>query len=258
MSRTSRWIMGEAKHGIMEIKLSSWKWLHDFVHQQMLDYEHYIWRGQRNESWLLEPTFERDARSKSVSSKDKELKEHLNNFKYAVRGRRGQNPAELQTENEWWALGQHHGLATPLLDWTQSPFVALYFAFHKNVKPQTRHRAVYAISPSTIEFIQSKNKIKAEDSSEFIRPFADDNPRLVNQGGLFSRTPIGVDMEQWMRNNLEADHLGGVLLKILFPNTGRIECLKTLNRMNINHSTLFPDIYGSSEFCNSKLRILKY
>ena len=93
---------------------------------------------------------------------------------------------------------------------------------------------------------------------EFVRPLADDNPRLVNQGGLFRRTPIGVDLETWLKKVYESEFSEGVLLKIIIPNTGRAECLKTLNRMNINHSTLFPDIFGSSEYCNTKLRISKY
>ncbi|MEW8524947.1 MAG: FRG domain-containing protein [Candidatus Thiodiazotropha endolucinida] len=266
MARTKRWTLGKVKHGMWEVKLSSWKWLHDYVHQQMLDYEHYIWRGQRNDNWLLEPSFERATRGKSINKKEELLNGHLKSFKYAVRGRRGENPPHIEYENEWWSLGQHHSLATPLLDWTSSPFVGLYFAFHKNAQPQTRYRALFAINPDSVEHIFKQKLSEMEEldedwfsyKCEFVRPLADDNPRLVNQGGLFSRFPIGIDIEEWMKLHFEEMYRYGVLLKILIPNTGRNECLKTLNRMNINHSTLFPDIYGSSEFCNTKLRINRY
>jgi len=266
MARTKRWVITKQEHGIWEVRLSSWKWLHDYVHQKMLDYEHYIWRGQRNDNWLLEPSFDRQTSGKSASKKAELLREHLENFKYAVRGRRGEHPPKIENENEWWALGQHHSLSTPLLDWTRSPFVGLYFAFHKNIQPQTRHRVVYAINPGSIEYMfYETSRQQAEEGEdwspykcEFVRPLADDNPRLVNQGGLFSRFPIGIDVEHWMRIHYDVGYKSGVLLKILIPNTGRAECLKTLNRMNINHSTLFPDIYGSSEFCNMRLRLSKY
>lgn len=265
MARSKRWTDGKREHGIWEIKLSSWKYLHDFVHQQMLDYEHYIWRGQRNTDWVLNSTFDRLVKGKNEKKKIQILEKHLLNFKYAVRGRRGGSPPKLENDNEWWALGQHQGLATPLLDWTHSPFVALYFSFHKSDSPQTKNRVVYAINPAALEK-KSNEILKTSKSSknsrpqicEFIRPLLDDNPRLVNQGGLFSRSPTGLSIEEWMIENYEKEYNGGVLLKIIIPGKGRYDCLRTLNRMNINHSSLFPDLFGSSEFCNTKVKISKY
>jgi len=265
MARSKRWTTKSEEHGMWVIQLSSWRYLHDFVHQQMLNYEHYIWRGQRCDDWLLQPTIERmpTVHWRSAASKQSLYRTHLNNFKYAVRGRRGSNPARLESENEWWALGQHHGLSTPLLDWTHSPFLALYFAFMSSATPQTSNRTLFAINPYSVE--SRSNEIKEETPEgespqicEFIRPLTDDNPRLVNQGGLFSRSPIGVDMESWMKEKYEKSYTSGVLIKLHIPNKGRVDCLRTLNRMNINHATLFPDIYGSSQFCNMRLAINKY
>ena len=80
---------------------------------------------------------------------------------------------------------------------------------------------------------------------------------LVNQSGLFSRAPNGVNLEDWIKANLAGEETY-VLMKILVPNRDRTDCLRTLNRMNINHLTLFPDLYGASKYCNLYGEIEKY
>jgi hypothetical protein len=51
---------------------------------------------------------------------------YLEAFKVAAAGLRGPNPASLDTE-QWWSLGRHFDLVTPLLDWTHSPYIAAFF-----------------------------------------------------------------------------------------------------------------------------------
>lgn len=277
--------------GIGKIRLRSWKVFLDFIHQEMLDFDSYIWRGQRCDNWILQSTLDRlIEKAKVAKTKIPSFRSsHLEQFKYAVRGRRGPNPALIESENDWWALGQHHGLATPLLDWTTSPFAAAYFAFINSGEDQTRHRVVFALSKPGIEtkvraiyreeVIKREQKKAAIEASrkepiglltrgllnmpirnevEFIKPLSDENQRLVNQGGLFTRSPDGVDLESWIKINAKEENEFYTLIKILIPNRDREECLKTLNRMNINHLTLFPDLYGASKYCNLFGEIEKY
>lgn len=260
MSKAPRWSEKPVKDGVMEIEFFSWKYFHDYIRQEMLDYSHYVWRGQRDSTWRLESSLDRILKTKFPPYRPALAKNHLDRFKFAVRGRRGQNPSRIEDENEWWALGQHHGLATPLLDWTESPFVALYFAFEKIEKPTSGKRTVWALGGIT-----KKNKeIEAAHASkdrppilEFVRPHQDENARLVSQSGLFTRAPLGMTVDGW----IEANHMGektAPLLKLIIPEKERTECLRTLNKMNINHITLFPDLYGAGQHCNKALRIDKY
>ena len=146
MARKKRWEESPIVSGFKEIKINYWKYFYDFIHQKMLNYETYIWRGQRCDDWPLNSTLDRLIKTTRVARKRKHyfIQQHIEQFRYSIRGRRGQNPPVLENENEWWALGQHFGLATPLLDWTTSPFVAAYFAFIGIGEQQTKLRAVYA------------------------------------------------------------------------------------------------------------------
>jgi len=106
-----------------------------------------------------------------------------------------------------------------------------------------------------------KNPSTSEDDLfvKYIKPSFDDDSRLANQSGLFTKSPIGVDIEQWVRGNFSVVGKAKViLLKLTLPNTERTTILKALNRMNINHLSLFPDLPGASKFSNMMLEIKKY
>lgn len=254
--------MSDVKNGLLKVDLFHWKYFGDFVYQELMDYKSYVFRGQRCENWKLESTLDRA----DGAWRPKARQDHFEAFKYAVRGRRGPNPAKLESENDWWALGQHHGLNTPLLDWTTSPFVAAYFAFAGNKHDNTTRRVVWAISRASVE--RKSREIDAAHAAagrtgrapviEFFTPLSDENARLVNQGGLFSRGPDRTTVETWVTTNFpDTDHFWRAI-KITMPSAHRRAALKSLNRMNINHLTLFPDLYGASAFCNTALEIAGY
>jgi len=126
------------------LKLKTWLIFFSFINDY-LKYRNFVWRGQGDSSWNLEPTLDRELRKIDRIDDTKTINAHLKRFKYAIRGRRGLNPKELETDNDWWALGQHQGLYTPLLDWTRSPFIALFFAFASTEESTTGKKVIYGI-----------------------------------------------------------------------------------------------------------------
>lgn len=253
--------------GVMPVSLSSWKWFGDFVQKELLDFRQYVFRGQASGNWKLKSTLDRLLETRRVVERPTLRAAHLRGFQEAVRGRRGPHPRILTDDNDWWALGQHHGLASPLLDWTESPYVALYFAFHELDTDAADTRVVWALAAASVA---QKSRELLEGSRlgiepvgpepavvTIVRPMSDENARLVSQRGLFVRGPDGTALEDWVRTNFAGSRLG-ILLKIEIPNKDRTVCLRALNRMNINHLSLFPDLMGASVYCNTDLRIKDY
>jgi hypothetical protein len=90
MPRVKRWKISTIVSGFAEIKLFSWRYFFDFINQEMLNYTKYIWRGQRCDNWSLDSTWDRLSRKRKAAKIGIIFsEEHLEQFKYAARGRRG-------------------------------------------------------------------------------------------------------------------------------------------------------------------------
>jgi hypothetical protein len=219
----------------------------------------YIFRGQRNSDWKLETTLDRlhstlDQRIDLNSTYDF----LLDNFAKSIRGRTKISKDIVNNKDELWALGQHYGLATPLLDWTYSIYVSVFFAFENPEPSPTGYRTIWALHRHGVEkTLQNYNQaLKYNDKVGFIEPMSDHNPRLISQSGLFSKQPIGFLFNEWVKKTYIGETEKAYMLKINLPDSERLTILKHLRQMNIHHGTLFPDLIGASKYCNDTLEIL--
>ena len=252
---------GKCENGVVIIRLKEFEDFDYVVREEFLDHPDMVYRGHRDISWPLRTTIDRlflNQRERFPTAE--EAKQHLLTFKYATRGRLASNWVEYD-DDSWWSLGQHFGLATPLLDWTESPYVAAYFCFSEQPiaeSEKTTDRVVHAIDPGEID---KKNQgLESNEQVKIIRPLLDQNPRLVNQRGLFTKLPLGKDLENWIIKNFEGESELAALVKIVIPvNSGdRSKFLRILNRKNISPLTLFPDLGGSSLYANNNIVIENY
>lgn len=258
-------------------RLESWREFADLLECSFFNRSdtQFVFRGHRRADWALMPTLARIPRNNIITSDLANMQ--LERFKMAVRGRmRDVALVEVGQEDELWSVGQHHGLMTPLLDWTYSPYVALFFAFQKEDSEDeldNEYRAVYVVNKTFLKEYQDETTIRV------VEPRKDHHGRLVNQAGLFTFSPYDSTIESRLvdylsgdespddrlkravletetvlptRSEDEAEILAGYICKIYIRNDGkeREACVRHLRHMNVHHASLFPDLIGASDYCN--------
>jgi len=213
-------------------------------------YPDYVFRGQSEESWKIESSLTRLLReSELVRDLDTFYQIQLSNFKLKLRG----NGFDLKnmSDDEVWAIGQHYGLATPLVDWTTSPYVAIFFAMVGKPQTQEGKRALWAFNLIDLEKFRKKDRQLITK----VEPY-ENNRRLFSQNGLFLKLPINSDFESIIAGQPKRKWVS--LYKITFPDKIIEQALVALNLMNINFSSLFPDLQGASLSCNQVLKLYNY
>lgn len=258
-------IMADELSGRIPVtRLESWRDFTDLLESEFFNRPNVqlVFRGHRRFDWSLMPTLGRLTNNGIVT--EALAQAQLDRFKRAVRGRLN-DAAMVDEDDELWSVGQHHGLMTPLLDWTYSPYVALFFAFHKDDSKEEAtnpYRAVYVLNKSFLTEHEGETGIRLWE------PRRDDHGRLVNQAGLFTFSPTDATIENKLANVLaddelfedeelrsasedeQPDILAKYICKIYIRNEERDACLRHLRRMNVHHASLFPDLLGASEYCN--------
>jgi hypothetical protein len=267
--------------GILKLKLTSWDQFHTVAQIFRDNNAVYFWRGHQDESWELKSFFDRESSNDDfisyIANRQDKLDDILKKFKQRLEELSQININHI-TDDEIWAIGQHYGLPTPLLDWTESPYIAAFMAFRKKgTAKQSNNRVVYALNyglKTIINKIKLKNKCEKTGkvlSSETIisdrfvdfldlTKTCDDvqNLRLKVQQGRFTKALNGIDIKTNIskyvarkRDILEAKKV--ILAEIMIPEKERDKCINYLRSKKITHGILFPDYPGAVDICKNDI-----
>ncbi len=259
-----------------------WKDFRDYVHAHSYACPIY-WRGQKDPEWPIASSFERkilelnggwmDGASKvypyatslhpngryKIDGK-KTWEEgfiqtyrdaYIRNFEKASSGLRGSAPEKIDRD-QWWALGRHHGLITPLLDWTEKPFIAAFFALSELwIEMSSKGGGIAFDGKEVAVYKLIHNKDLEGDGLRVVAPKVEELGRMHGQRGLFT----WLDSEEYFElegfvNNTGREKL---LTQIILSDQTIMEGLKDFDSYGIDYRMLFPDLAGAALHANARI-----
>ena len=154
---------------------------------------------------------------------------------------------KLREQATYLAHLRHGGFPSPLLDWTASPYVAAYFAFH-NAR-HNGHVAIYAYREWASRF-----KVGGADDPHIVSfgPLFKTHKRHFRQQSRYTAC-VQFDGGQWHFKPHDdvfgqTDQLNQDLIwKISIPASERLKVLRFCEKVNLNEFTLFDSEEGLLE-----------
>ncbi len=221
-----------------------------------------IYRGHAKSDWKLSSMFERwppTTLARKLFPGHELLKSYRERFREYFKdlaiGLPGLESGP-QTEDDWWALGRHHGLITPLLDWTMSPYIAAFFAlvdFEERLSPgfEALTELILGGSVAVWALDVAQDHLQTEGEFEIVRPtigYSQHSIWMRAQQSVFTRLThdVHVDLESYLvsrglEKRLERYEIRGQEMS---------KALTDLRLMNISYASLFPDLKGATKQAN--------
>lgn len=231
-----------------------------------------IFRGQRYPKWPLQSRWDRknawmcehigpDGHIENgyvAGSYEAKRDRFLKHFKECALRVPDSDRLTLQSDDAWWAFARHHGLVSPLLDWTRKPLVAAFFAFIDFAEwslagdptTQERRERIQEIPHVAIWALDCSRNPFRNGEFELVEGQPGFEGRQKAQAGVFTRLSGGrhFDVQGYL-----SDHgLLDVLCRCEIPSAEAGTALKALHDADIHYANLFPDVSGAAMYANSR------
>lgn len=261
---------------IIEIKVNS---IAELIEQFNNLPNHFFYRGHANANWALQSSLERIIGSKWSADEAKKFEEFsLLQFKPKFHLYDHENVIP-DTKLAWLSIMQHYGVPTRLLDFTESPYVALYFALEAYDPHSGHDLAIFALDYTgildrSIDHIRSKDEEFKETRSsvyekqdkifeEIVDRFSYDivwiaepkqlNARLDRQAGSFL---LSGNRGLKIQEILDSKSYENILMyKYHVHSSLYTGIFALLRKMNITSKSLYGDLDGLARSIKMQMQV---
>lgn len=212
----------------------------------------FLFRGMEDSEWHLETSFSRKFGRPSLHGKPEDL---LENLRSAYKPDKELEKI-INKDHEIAALGQHYGSTSQLLDWSESPYIAAYFAFRfalvnlakttgSEIRSEQKNIAIWALN-SEDKKLWTKEKENPGDPGPrkilIVRAHPAYNERLHRQLGWF--TTLSGIVEPLDEHVLKLEYEKIVLWKFLVPLREVVHAMSDLSLMGIDSAQMYGGYEG--------------
>lgn len=256
-----------------EIRLNDWSHFQEIINDTLgVDswMPEWFFRGQSNSEWTLQSGLNRILQRNNIydpniaflfeqtTIREFASKSHLfDNFHTKGYGYNS-GPAF------WLIAMQHYGCPTRLLDWTYSPYNALYFAVSSNFEVDG---AIFCFNENILSNPKNTPEIPSEKVLEIehinldylaaFLPSLQNNRSNFQQGCFTLNTNPVLDHQDSIYNKLfhKITDNATPFVKIIIPFEIKLSILKKLKSINVRADILYPDLFGLSQYLKDLIEI---
>lgn len=205
------------------------------------------WRGHADSEWRLVP---------SLYHKNKALAESNMSVRFMTQAIvRHQTLPAFDDYGNWLFIMQHYGLPTRLLDWTQSPLIALYFAVAEEDQKE-RDGMVWGLHPTLLNQHNAGQKkiihTNSRDAQTLVKD-AFDNKSKHDKNISLAIVSRQIDLRQMVqlaectihgssKSLQEYEDAEKYLVGISVPSKSKQYFRQAIDLLGISEATIFPDL----------------